>query len=144
MILLWIFVLAILEPRSVVRGNNKIQGKSFWQLLKDKNLEIKQFLATTNSGHNTNPANGIGATPTTSTEQQDALKRAENIEGEVFFAISAWGKETDNLTPFHRSLCYSVGRTKSNRKPISGKQALHAMKAYDEAKDKGFKYASDE
>ena len=81
------------QPRSVVRGNNKIQGKSFWQLLKDKNLEIKQFLATTNSGNNTNPANGIGATPTTSTEQQDALKRAENIEGEVSLLYQPGGKK---------------------------------------------------
>ena len=108
---------------------------------KDKKLEIKQFRATTNTENSANPTHGTVATPTTSTEQQDALKRAESIEGGVFFAISAWGKETDNLMPWQRSICFSVGRTKSNNKPISGKQAVQAMKAYDEAKDMGFQEA---
>ena len=80
-----------------------------------------------------------GPTPTTTSEQQDALDRAAELDGDVFKAISSWAKETNNLQPFQRSICYSVGRTKSYGKQISGKQALHAMKAYDEAISLGFK-----
>ena len=128
------------QARSVARGNNKIKGQSFWDVLKDKKLKIIPFIKPPGP----DPLPQPGPTPTTTTEQEKALKRSESIHGEVFLAISAWGKETDNLEPWQRSICYSVGRTKSNNKPISGKQAIHAMAAYDEAKNKGFQEISDD
>ena len=76
--------------------------------------------------------------PMTSYVDERALKRIEMIEGGTFLAISTWGKKTDNLESWQRMICYSVGKSKSNNKPISYKQAMHAMAAYDEAIKKGF------
>ena len=72
-------------------------------------------------------------------EKTEALWRADELTGDVFIAISSWAKETNNLQIYQRSICYSVGRTKLHGKQISSKQALHAMKAYDEAISLGFK-----
>ena len=69
----------------------------------------------------------------------DPLYRADELSGDVFIAISSWAKETNNLQPYQRSICYSIGRAKLHGKQISGKQAFHAMKAYDEAISLGFK-----
>ena len=124
------------QARSVARGNNKVNGNSFWDILKEKKLELpKQF----KSAKGIDPVKPSGPTPTTTSEQQDALDRAGKLTGDVFKVISSWAKETGNLQPFQRSICYSVGKTKSYDKQISGKQALHAMKAYDEAISLGFK-----
>tara|TARA_A100001015_G_C14991946_1_gene714370 strand:- start:1487 stop:1723 length:237 start_codon:yes stop_codon:yes gene_type:complete len=74
----------------------------------------------------------------TSYADERSLKRSETIHSEVFIALAVWGKETDNLEPWQRVICYSVGKTKSNNKQISYKQASRAMAAYDEAIEKGF------
>ena len=68
----------------------------------------------------------------------EAMYRADELTGDIFIAISSWAKETNNLQPYQRSICYSVGRTKLHGKQISVKLALHAMKAYDEAISLGF------
>ena len=72
-------------------------------------------------------------------EEHEALDRAAKLTGDFFKAISSWAKETSNLQPSQRAICYRVGRDIFYGKAISGKQALYAMKIYDEAVSLGFK-----
>ena len=124
------------QARSVARGNNKVNGKSFWDILKDKKIALpKQFKAAQGE----NPVLPSGPTPTTTPEQEEALERAKPISGDTFKAIASWAKETNNLTPIGRKIIFTVGRTKSYGKEISGKQAVSAMRSYDEAVSLGFK-----
>lgn len=125
------------QARSVSRGNNKVNGKSFWTILKEKNLKLpKMFQGAAVKGAEDTPTIG---TPVINDEQSEAKDRAEKISGEIFLEISAWAKETENLQPYQRGILYSVGSRIKREQDISGKQAVQVMKAYDEAIDLGFK-----
>ena len=75
-------------------------------------------------------------------DKEDFERAAAVIEigGDIFKAISSWAKETSNLQPSQRAICYHVGRDILYGKTISGKQAQYAMKIYDEAVSLGFKH----
>ena len=81
--------------------------------------------------------------PTSSIESltendQRIIDEAANISPETWFALSRWAKETNNFQPWLRSMLFSVGTlTGRGRKP-SIKQARHALKALEEAKERGF------
>ena len=124
------------QARSVARGNNKVSGKSFWDILTDKKIVLpREFKSSKKSS----PVTPSGPTPAITSEQQEALKKAEKISADTFLSLSSWAKETNNLQSFQRGICYSVGRAKSYDKQISGKQAIQAIKAYEEALSLGFK-----
>ena len=77
------------------------------------------------------------------TSDKDLGVDFSEIDGNIFIAISLWGKETNNLPPIQCAICNLVGIQKSKKKPISGKIALYAMKAYNEAISRGFKHEID-
>ena len=71
-------------------------------------------------------------------DEQKIIDEAANVSPETWFALSRWAKETNNFQPWLRSLLFTVGTlTGRGRKP-SIKQSKHALKALDEAKEKGF------
>ncbi len=71
-------------------------------------------------------------------EEKKLIDEVAAMPAEVWFALSRWAKETNNFLPWQRSLLFSVGRLAGNKQKPSIKQATHAMKAYQEAKAKGF------
>lgn len=71
-------------------------------------------------------------------EEQKLIVEAAAIPAETWFALSRWAKETKNFQPWQRSLLFSVGTLVGRCQKPSVKQANHAMKAYKEAREKGF------
>lgn len=71
-------------------------------------------------------------------EEQKLIDEAAAIPAETWFALSRWAKETKNFQPWQRSLLFSVGTLVGRGQKPSVKQANHAMKAYKEAREKGF------
>lgn len=71
-------------------------------------------------------------------EEQKLIDEAAAIPAKTWFALSRWAKETKNFQPWQRSLLFSVGTLVGRGQKPSVKQANHAMKAYKEAREKGF------
>ena len=71
-------------------------------------------------------------------EEQKLIDEAAAIPAETWFALSRWAKETKSFQPWQRSLLFSVGTLVGRGQKPSVKQANHAMKAYKEAREKGF------
>ena len=72
-------------------------------------------------------------------EEQNLIDEVAAIPAETWFALSRWAKETKNFQPWQRSLLFSVGTLVGRGQNPSVKQANHALKAYKEAQEKGFR-----
>ena len=71
-------------------------------------------------------------------EERAIIDKAAVISAAEWYALSKWAKETNNFQGWQRSLVFSVAQLIArNRKP-SYKQAVQALKVYDEAVQKGF------
>lgn len=71
-------------------------------------------------------------------EEAEVIRRAAAIEARTWYALSKWAKETDSFQGWQRSLIFSVGQLVARGKKPSLKQAVQALKVYDEAVEKGF------
>lgn len=83
-----------------------------------------------------NPTNSIASL---SDAEVATISEAASIPANTWFALSKWAKETNNFQPWLRSMLFSVGTLIGRGKKPSIKQATHALKAYNEAMDKGFR-----
>ena len=72
-------------------------------------------------------------------EEQNMIDAVAAIPAKTWFALSRWAKETKNFQPWQRSLLFSVGTLVGREQKPSAKQANHALKAYKEAREKGFR-----
>jgi hypothetical protein len=74
----------------------------------------------------------------TTEDERALIDKAFAISAAEWYALSKWAKETDNFQGWQRSIIFSVAQLVArNRKP-SYKQAVQALKVYDEAVEKGF------
>lgn len=71
-------------------------------------------------------------------EETELIDKAFAISAAEWFALSKWAKETDNFQGWQRSILFSVGQLAARSRKPSYKQAVQAMKIYEEAKLKGF------
>ena len=60
------------------------------------------------------------------------------IPAETWLKISRWARETGNLSPWQRSLAYSLGKLTSRGANPSDKQATQGVKILEEARRLGF------
>ena len=67
------------------------------------------------------------------------IQQVVEVPAATWLELSSWAKMTNNLTPFHRSLTFSIGKTLSRGGKPSAKQAPHALEALKQAKAKGFR-----
>lgn len=71
-------------------------------------------------------------------DERVALTAVLSISGESWKALSSWGKETESLQPWQRSLAYSLGKMiKAGRDP-SPRQAVQGALILAEARRRGF------
>ena len=74
----------------------------------------------------------------TTEDERMLIDKAFAISAAEWYALSKWAKETNNFQGWQRSIIFSVAQLVArNRKP-SYKQAVQALKIYEEAIDKGF------
>lgn len=70
--------------------------------------------------------------------EQDEFKIVVAVEGETWFALAAWAKETDSLQSWQRGLAFSLGKLANSGKTPSRKQVVHGAAIFEEAKRLGF------
>ena len=71
-------------------------------------------------------------------EEKKVIEEVAGIPAVVWFALSRWAKETNNLASWQRGIVFSVGTIVGRGNKPSFKQANQAMKAYNEATKRGF------
>ena len=71
-------------------------------------------------------------------DEQKMIDKAAEVPAKTWFALAKWAKETNNFQPWLRSMLFSVGTIVSRGKKPSVKQSRQAIKALEEALDKGF------
>ena len=76
--------------------------------------------------------------PAVTEEQAAMITTVTHIPADVWFAVAAWGKQTNSLQPWQRSLSYSIGRLLGLGRSPSPKQATQGGKLLCAAWDLGF------
>ena len=98
-------------------------------------LEIGKSLPVVSTAARLNASTFNTATP----EEFVIIKQATAIQPSVWYALSKWARETGNFQGWQRSLAFNVGQAIARGKDPSFKQAIQALKVYEEAVSKGFK-----
>ena len=86
------------------------------------------------------PPKGGGGSGAVTPEEAAAIERCAAVEGDVWFAIANWARETSHLQPWQRSLAFSIGRLLRQHQKPSPRQAKYGVKILDEVKRLGFKF----
>lgn len=79
---------------------------------------------------------GIGAA---TEREKGVVERVFSIPAATWFSLAHWAKETNNFENWQRSIVFTVGSWIGRRKRPTYKQAIQAIKVYDEAVKLGFK-----
>lgn len=74
---------------------------------------------------------------TPSEEERRLIEELAKVPPEVWFRISKWAKETDNLQGWQRGIAYSMGKLLAAGRMPSRKQAVQARKILDDAERLG-------
>lgn len=74
-----------------------------------------------------------------SEEETQDIAAAMDVTAEVWFGISHWAKETQNLIPWQRALAFSLGKIAARQGEPSVKQARRGLEILDEAQNLGFR-----
>ena len=74
-----------------------------------------------------------------SEEETQDIAAAMDVTSEVWFGISHWAKETQNLLPWQRALAFSLGKIAARQGEPSVKQAKRGLEILDEAQNLGFR-----
>lgn len=74
-----------------------------------------------------------------SEEEARDIAAAMAVSSEVWFGISHWAKETQNLLPWQRALAFSLGRIAARQGEPSVKQAKRGLEILEEAQNLGFR-----
>lgn len=74
-------------------------------------------------------------------EEQLHIEQAMQVSADVWFSISRWAKETDNLEPWQRGLAYSIGKIVARSGQVSPKQAARGLELLSKAEKLGFNLA---
>lgn len=115
---------------------NDIKGHDY-QLSTDLRAELVN--TTNQSAVVSSSSKAVVSSLNVTTEDELAvIDKAFTIPASEWFALSRWAKETDNFQGWQRSLLFSVGQLVARRRKPSYKQAVQALKVYDEAVQKGF------
>ena len=74
--------------------------------------------------------------------EEEMISRVEKIPATVWFELSHWAKETDNLQGWQRSIAFSLGRIAGQGGRPSRQQAAQAEKMLAEAERLGFRISN--
>lgn len=111
-----------------------------WKQLKDKGIVLPSALSAEllTANHKVEDvASGKGEWEETETDSIDTAT-VTAVGADVWFQLSSWAKETDNLQPWQRGIAYSVGQLLARGRKPSRKQTQHSVKILEEAKRLGF------
>lgn len=112
-----------------------------WKKLQDKNIIIPQDLNNELLEFNKRTGSIIAGKGEWEADDKDReeVSTVTGVAPDVWFKLSSWAKETDNLQPWQRGIAYSMGSLLARGSKPSRKQTEHSVKILDEAKRLGFK-----
>lgn len=112
--------------------------KECWDAVREADVviqpELKKELISISGDSTCAPDRGIN---NPKPEDSELIEQVSAVTPEDWFRISKWAKETNNLQNWQRSLAYSIGRTLSNGRGISIKQAKQGVIILTEARKLG-------
>lgn len=71
--------------------------------------------------------------------QKRLIEEMSNIDSSVWFNLSKWAKENNELSPLDRKAAYGFGFNNTRHNKMSIKQAQYARKILEKARESGFK-----
>jgi len=105
-----------------------------WAAVLDRSIQV-QLKSVPDVHRRSKPLPVVAAT---TSNQQQLVDAVAKVAPEVWFAISAWAKETATLQSWQRSLAYSLGRLAASARSPSGKQAIQGSRIVLDASRLGF------
>ena len=116
---------------------NTIKEYSY-QITDSLRTELEDVAANQSAVISSSSKAAVSSLNVTTEEERMLIDKAAAISAAEWYALSKWAKETDNFQGWQRSIVFSVAQLIArNRKP-SYKQAVQALKVYEEAVQKGF------
>ena len=116
-----------------------------WNAIKEYNYKITESLrkelvdATNQSAVVSSSIKAITSSLNVTTDDElEIIEKAFAISAAEWFALSKWAKDTNNFQGWQRSIMFSVGQLVARGRKPSYKQAVQALKTYEEAIQKGF------
>ena len=129
----------IIDPPGGANVGEWCKKEKCWSTLKETpytlNPEFEKELVSTSY---TAAKPSSGSIDSLTEDEQKIIDQAAAVPAETWFALSKWAKETNNFQPWLRSMLFSVGTLAGRGRKPSIKQSRHALKALEEAKNKGF------
>lgn len=112
-----------------------------WNAIKETNYTLseelnKELISVIRPNGMETENKGINST---TEDEKTIIEEVNQKPATMWFALSRWAKETNNLQTWQRSLVFSIGTILSRNKMPTYKQANQAIKAFKEAETKGFK-----
>lgn len=116
---------------------NAIKEYSY-QMTENLRAELVDMAANQSAVISSSSKASVSSLNVTTEEERMLINKAAAISAAEWYALSKWAKETDNFQGWQRSIVFSVAQLIArNRKP-SYKQAVQALKVYEDAVQKGF------
>ena len=130
----------IIDPPGGANVGEWCKKEKCWNTLKEKEYTLSRELEAelVSVGYSSTKSLPNSSIDSLTDDEQQIIDQAAAISAETWFALSKWAKETNNFQPWLRSMLFSVGTIIGRGKKPSIKQSRHALKAFEEAKSKGF------
>lgn len=131
----------IVSPPNGKNVTEWCKRKECWEKIKALKINIGTSLAgelidVSKTVNSTRGNQGVNAP---NQQEQGLIDQVTAIPGDIWFQISKWSKETDNLQPWQRSLAFSIGKLVNRSGNVSIKQAKHGAAILEEVRRLGFK-----
>ncbi|PCR97673.1 abortive phage infection protein [Pseudomonas fluorescens] len=115
--------------------------KECWEKIKDLNINIGTLLRSEliDVSKKTSDFSGNEGVSAPNQQEQSLIEQIAAVPADIWFQISRWSKETNNLQPWQRSLAFSIGKLVNASVRVSIKQAKHGAAILEEVQRLGFK-----
>lgn len=131
----------IVNPPNGKNVTEWCKRKECWEKIRDSNVNIDSALEEEliDVSKKTGSSKGNQGVSAPNEHEQQLITSVTEVSADIWFQISKWSKETNNLQPWQRSLAFSIGRLVSTSGNVSIKQAKHGAVILEEVQRLGFK-----
>lgn len=131
----------IVSPPNGKNVTEWCKRKECWEKVKDLKINLAPALENEliDVSKRVSQANGNQGVSAPNQHEQNLIDQVTAVPADIWFQISKWSKETDNLQPWQRSLAFSLGKLVSRSGNVSIKQAKHGAAILEEVRRLGFK-----
>lgn len=131
----------IVSPPNGKNVTEWCKRKECWEKIKDLKVNLAPALENEliDVSRKVSQASGNQGVSAPNQHEQSLIDQVTAVPADIWFQISKWSKETDNLQPWQRSLAFSLGKLVSRSGNVSIKQAKHGAVILEEVQRLGFR-----